>query len=204
MLSIDELEIIKNYKSISNSYNVYSMIDPYNSYSWLYKCDCNKLENINSNKIWINEYKCIKLDNTICDHIKKCYIAKTIIRYNKLNKTIPNVYKNLFGKNFLSKAYAIYNELNPMSLDNYVQTSNGYYNKNGLKFGMGRVKIYDYTYYNVKLYYPNNWLCNCYDFKIYNKCFHIYKSKLEEKYLQKNRIIGIMLAFKYLNENNSN
>ena len=51
-----------------------------------------------NNYNWIKEYKCRKFKNDVCIHIKKCFIAKTIVNQYQLGIEAPNWAKNIIGK----------------------------------------------------------------------------------------------------------
>ena len=50
------------------------------------------------------QHYAIKCDKSICSHIKKAFIAKTIVNQTNYDIEVPNWAKNLFGKNYYKNA----------------------------------------------------------------------------------------------------
>ena len=202
-MSLCEEILISEYVEIpNNSCYVFTALDQSDPSCWIYSCTCgyseeeiNFLPNYNLNdRVWINEYKCRKLDNTVCKHIKKAFIAKTFVSQRNFGIDSPNWVKNLFGENSYNKAYHIVQDLSPIP---WGEIKKGY-----TRHGIGKVKMYDSIYYHVQLKYPNIWSCNCNDYKFFNNCIHIAKRQILEKHLQNRRELCIGLAIKFIQERN--
>lgn len=204
-MSLCEEILISEYVEVpEKSCYVFANIDPSNSNSWKFSCNCgynnealhwlpNYLSMRRKLFCWFDEYNCRKLDKSICNHIKIAFAAKTIVNLFQNNNSIepPRWAKNFLGKDYLKKATEIFKDLSPISLGN----------QNNERYGMGRVKMYDYIYYHVQLKYPTKWTCTCNDYKFFDNCLHISKIQILEKYLQNRRELCISLASKYILEN---
>lgn len=177
----------------------------YNKSLWLFSCSClynnrHIFKHIphydtSSKKWWFDEkYIIDNIDNnTICNHIKKCFAAKNYICNYKSSNNY-NLNKYLFDKYLLNIShttlYNIVSELQPSSNHIYLQDIR---NRNAIGRYSFREKIYHYPC----CYEDKTWKCDC---SFDNNCQHITKAiKLTNKILN-TRILGISLAIKYLNQ----
>jgi len=199
-MSICEEILISDYiEEPYKSHYVFASLDTSEPNAWNYSCTCyfsNREINLlptyytYNNYNWIKEYKCRKFKNDVCMHIKKCFIAKTIVNQYQLGIEAPNWAKNIIGKDYYKKSIQIIQDLSPVPF--------GEINQGYMRHGIGKVKITDYNYYNVKLISPRKWICNCSDFLHFKFCLHISKRKLLEKHLQNRRELCISLAIKFI------
>jgi len=198
MLACNETLISEYIEEPGKICYVFGALDPSDLSAWIYSCSCgyaekeiNWLPKYNYNDcIWISEYKCRQNDKSVCKHIKKAFIAKTIV--NQINYGIdpPNWAKKLFGKNYYKKAFELVQDLSPIP---WGEISEGY-----TRHGIGKVKMYDSVYYHIQLKYPNKWSCTCNDYRFFNNCIHITKRQILEKHLQNRRELCIGLATKFI------
>ena len=187
---------------------VFAGLEPNNPQNWIFSCSCkyDRGEELwyprydYNDPAWITESICSKLDNRICNHIKKCFIAKLIITQHKLGIEIPKWAKNYMGANYYKKSLEIIQDLAPIP---YKILSNTYFNTY-TRHGIGKVKIFDTNDYTVELKHPNIWTCTCIDYNYHGNCIHICREKILEQHLLNRRELCISLAFKYIESNVTN
>ena len=104
-MSLCEETLISDYVEVpGKSCYVFGALDPSDSSAWIYSCSCGYSEEEiyylpNYNLIdrnWISEYKCRKLDKSVCSHIKKAFIAKTIVNQTNYYIEVPFSRDELF------------------------------------------------------------------------------------------------------------
>lgn len=199
---------------VPGKYNyVFAAIDPKDNGFWIFSCSCNYNEDeVKSvprynlhDKIWIPEYKCRRNFNKndtgiiICNHIKTCYISRIIVAQSQYNMDIPNWAKNYIGNDYYRKSMDTIRDIAPIPWGK----TNG-----SSRHGIGRVKIYDYQDYCVRLVKPllgsKKWTCTCDTYNVWKtNCIHIYKVQLNEERLHNRRVLCISLAKKYINKINN-
>ena len=205
-MSCYEVEIHEKLCIQSNNYNyVFAALDTKDPSFWMFSCSCKYKSSENKciprynlhDPIWISEYKCRKYYDTICKHIKTCYISKIIVIQTRYNINIPDWAKNFMGKDYYKNSVNTIHEISPIPW--------GRIDDKNRRHGIGRIKIYDFNEYDIKLinngFGKKNWTCTCEIFNQWNtNCIHIYKTQLKENYLQNRRELCISLARKYINQ----
>ena len=206
-----EIELEEKIYDQGNFNYVFAAIDPKDRIDgfWIFSCSCyyNNTEitsipryNLND-RIWISEYECRRNFNrrvhevSLCKHIKTCYVARLIVAQSQYNMHIPNWAKNYIGNDYYRKSMDIIRDLAPIP---WGKDWKG-------RHGIGKVKLYDYTEYCVRLLKPiigsKQWTCTCDMYTVWKSdCIHIYKVKLNEDRLRNRRDLCISLAIKYINE----
>ena len=172
-------------------------------FDWIFSCSCYYLPDDNitvpkynlRDKVWFTENKLIREFDTICIHIKKCYLARRIDRNHIFDTTnpIPNWVKNYMGQNYIKESKKIIDDLKPIRWGN-----------NTMRHGIGKVKIFDYNKIKIIQYKKNKWECTCSIYNVYFNCSHINKYMNKYKALQNRRELCINLAHKYFESYNHN